>query len=105
MAAKFAFSAMDQRGASREEVHYYTRAVGRDGRPLSLLIVNLSAIGLMARCDDGIEVGERLRVRLPVLGTVGAQARWALGGRMGCELDQPIGLADYEALLAAIARK
>jgi len=44
-----------------------------------------------------------VRVRLPVLGTISAEVRWALGGRFGCELDVTIPLADYMMLLATMA--
>ncbi|GAA0315952.1 hypothetical protein GCM10009087_28040 [Sphingomonas oligophenolica] len=94
----------DDRAISRDEVHYRARATGPDGRPLSLLIVNMSALGMMARADTGYGVGDRLNVTLPVIGTIVAEIRWSLGGRIGCELDRPIDQADYFALLAALIR-
>ncbi|MGY4395846.1 hypothetical protein ACVWZA_001019 [Sphingomonas sp. UYAg733] len=94
----------DNREISRDEVHYRARAYGPDARPLSLLIVNMSALGLMARCDMDIAEGSRLRVTLPVVGVIAAEVRWCLGGRMGCELDHPIDLADYYELLAALIK-
>jgi len=30
--------------------------------------------------------------------------RWSLGGRIGCELDRPIGMAEYYELLAALLK-
>lgn len=94
----------DLRSTPRDEVHYRARAFGPDARPLQLLIVNISAMGLMARCDAAFQAGDRLRVQLPVVGTVAAEIRWSLGGRIGCELDTPIGLADYYELLAALTK-
>lgn len=94
----------DNRDVSRDEVHYRARAYGPDARPLSLLIVNISALGLMARCDMDIAEGARLRVTLPIVGVVAAEVRWCLGGRMGCELDRAIDLADYYELLAALIK-
>lgn len=94
----------DDRAAQRDEVHYRARAFGPDAKAISLLIVNLSAMGLMARCDLPYAVGERLRVALPVVGVVVAEIRWSLGGRIGCELDLPIDLADYYDLLAVLVR-
>ena len=95
----------DLRQLPRDEVHYRARAFGPDAKPLQLLIVNLSAMGLMARCDTGYQPGDRLRVQLPVVGTVAAEIRWSLGGRIGCELDTAIGLADYYELLAALTKQ
>ncbi|MGH6614143.1 PilZ domain-containing protein [Sphingomonas sp.] len=94
----------DNRSLVRDEVHYRARAYGPDAQPLSLLIVNMSALGMMARCDRDIPEGARLRVTLPIVGVVLAEVRWCLGGRMGCELDRPIDLADYYELLAALIK-
>lgn len=95
---------VENRAVPRDEVHYRARAIGPDSKPLSLLIVNMSALGLMARADTGYEIGDKLRVTLPVIGTINAEIRWSLGGRIGCELDQPIDQANYYALLAALIR-
>ena len=95
---------VDQRSAPRDEVHFRTRAIGPDGRTVNMLIVNISALGLMARCDVPYQVGDRLTVTLPIVGTVGAEIRWLLGGRIGCELDETIELANYYDLLAVMLR-
>jgi hypothetical protein len=94
----------ENRAIPRDEVHYRARAAGPDMRPVTLLIVNMSALGLMARCEVEFTPGERLRVSLPVVGTVVAEVRWWLGGRMGCELERPIPLAAYYELLAALLK-
>ncbi|MDY7522484.1 PilZ domain-containing protein [Sphingomonas sp. AAP5] len=94
----------ESRTLVRDEVHYRARAFGPDARQLSLLIVNLSAAGLMARCDLSYGVGDRLRVTLPVVGVVVAEIRWALGGRIGCELDVAIALPEYYELLAVLLK-
>ena len=95
---------VDNRALARDEVHYRARACGPDGKTLSLLIVNISAQGLMARAESAYAIGDRLRITLPVVGTVVTEIRWSLGGRMGCELDHPIDLADYYDLLAVLVR-
>ncbi|QQV76233.1 PilZ domain-containing protein [Sphingomonas aliaeris] len=94
----------ESRATPRDEVHYRARGFGPDARALSLLIVNISAQGLMARYDNDLPVGARLRVTLPIVGVVAAQVRWSLGGRIGCELDHPIGQADYFDLLAVLIK-
>ena len=58
----------------------------------------------LARADTNYDVGDQLRVTLPVVGTVVAEIRWTLGGRIGCELTRPIDLASYYDLLAALVR-
>jgi hypothetical protein len=94
----------DERLVARDEVHHRIRGFGPDARPLNLLVVNISALGLMARCEGEFAVGDRLRLTLPVVGVVAAEVRWSLGGRVGCQLDQPIALSDYYDLLAVMAR-
>jgi hypothetical protein len=92
----------DHRATVRDEVHYRARAIGPDGRGLPLLIVNISAQGLMARYEGDMPVGARLRVTLPVVGVVLGTVRWSLGGRIGCELDAAVPLAKYYELLSAL---
>lgn len=93
----------NNRSVERDEVNYRARAFGPDAQPMTLHIVNVSAMGLMARCDTPHPPGSRLRISLPVVGVVGAEIRWSLGGRIGCELDRPIELSQYYEMLAALA--
>jgi hypothetical protein len=95
----------EDRSVSRDEVHFRAKAIAPGGRPVSILVVNISAMGLMARTDALLETGDCLRVMLPKVGTVVAEVRWALGGRIGCQLDQAIPLSDYYAVLAAMVGK
>jgi len=94
----------EKRELPRDEVDYRARAYGGDAQPVSLQVVNLSAQGLMARVIGDRPVGERMRINLPVVGVIGMEVRWSLGGRIGCELDHPIGMADYYELLAALLK-
>jgi hypothetical protein len=102
MGAALAYS--DRRELPRDEVDYRARATGPDGKPVNLQVVNLSAQGMMARTARDHAIGERLTVALPVIGTVTAEVRWSLGGRIGCELSRAINLADYYELLAAMVK-
>ena len=92
----------DLRKQPRDAVEFRARATGSDGRPLALLVVNTSVQGLMARYDAASHIGidERLSVKLPVIGEVAGVVRWVLGGRIGCELDDPIGAEPYSEMLA-----
>ncbi|MBO9622871.1 MAG: PilZ domain-containing protein [Sphingomonas sp.] len=94
----------DPRRVEREDVHYRARAQAADGKPLALLIVNISPHGLMARCDQELQAGDRIRVTLPAVGTIAAEVRWSLGGRLGCEFEKLVELAAYYDLLAALVR-
>ncbi|QNA83869.1 PilZ domain-containing protein [Sphingomonas sp. So64.6b] len=94
----------DQRERHRVAVFHRTRGIGPDGHVISLVIVDLSVQGLMARCVADLPIGTRLQVTLPRFGTRHATVRWALGGRIGCELDHALDLADYYELLAMLIR-
>jgi hypothetical protein len=45
-----------------------------------------------------------LRIRLPIFGYVDAVVRWSLGGRIGCELERTIPLAEYYTMLTVMIR-
>jgi hypothetical protein len=94
----------EDRSAVRQEVHYRARGHGPDGRGFMLLIANISARGLMARCDAPYQVGDRLTLTLPLVGETAATIRWSLGGRIGCEFDAPIAPVQYFPLLAVLPK-
>lgn len=93
------------RREDRDDVHYRARAFGPDARQVTLIIVNVSPHGLMARCDHEFAIGQRLHVNLPVVGTVIAEVRWSLGGRIGCQFDHAVDLASYYEMLAVLLKK
>ena len=88
-----------ERREERHEVHHRTRAAAVDGPDIAIIVVNLSPNGLMARCEQAIDVGARLHVALPGIGLVHAEVRWSLGGRIGCEFQHSIPLPSYYGLL------
>ena len=92
------------RREGRDDVHYRARAYGPDARQHTFLIVNISPHGLMARCDACFEVGDRIRIQLPVVGVMVAEIRWSLGGRLGAQFDNAIDLASYYELIATLMR-
>ncbi len=102
MAKALAQKASNQRAVERDEVHHRARAIDARGAPAALLIVNITAMGMMARGEMAGDVGDRVRITLPVVGAVAAEIRWALGGRIGFEFTPPIAVADYAAVLKAM---
>ena len=94
----------EKRELPRDEVDYRARAYGGDAQPVGLAGRQHVAQGLMARVVGDRPIGERLHITLPVVGVVIAEVRWSLGGRIGCELDRPIGMAEYYELLAALLK-
>ena len=94
----------DDRRWPRDEVYHRARGFDMRARELQLLIVNISPMGLMARCDAAIQAEERIRVNLPIVGTVAATVRWSLGGRLGCQFDQQVDQASYYEMLANLLK-
>lgn len=92
------------RREDREDVHYRVRAFGPDAKQHTLLVVNISPHGLMARCDAAFETGARLRLQLPVAGVQVVEIRWSLGGRLGAQFEHAIDLASYYELIATMLR-
>lgn len=101
---RYATAVRDARGEPRDEVMHRTHALDGDDRTVKLVLVNMSANGLMARCDRDPSAGDRLRIHLPILGYVDAVIRWSLGDRIGCEFTRTISLADYYTMLAVMIR-
>lgn len=104
MSSHAAMTGHETRGEPRDEVMHRTHAIDADGRRVKLVLVNISPSGLMARCETTPEVGDRLRVHLPIIGEVVAVVRWSLGGRIGCALERTITLADYYGMLSTMLR-
>ena len=92
----------EDRGEPRHEVFHRTSATVPDGGRITVVIVNVSGGGLMARCIDTLEVGDRIDILLPVLGSVKAQIRWSLGGRIGCQFNRPVPTHLYFPFLSAL---
>ncbi|WP_419808046.1 PilZ domain-containing protein [Sphingomonas sp.] len=94
----------EERSEARDPVHHRTRATRPDGKVVSLVVVNTSPGGLMARCDTACNEGDRLRIELPGVGQLPVEVRWSLGGRIGCRVPSPMRLEDYYAMLSAMRR-
>jgi hypothetical protein len=92
---------MNDRAEPRDEVYHRARMTLDDRRIVPVTVVNLSPRGFMARTEVEVGVGETVSVTLPVVGTVAAAVRWALGGRIGCRLERAIEPRAYHALLTA----
>lgn len=93
----------ERRDAVRSEVFFRTRIGGEDGGSSPARIVDVSASGFMARTDAAFAPGDIVTMKLPVVGYVQADVRWALGGRIGCRFTRTIALPKYLELLGALA--
>ena len=94
----------EKRVDDRVPVFHRTRATDAEGQPLTLVIVDLSMSGFMARCALGVAPDTHIRVALPAIGARPARVRWALGGRLGCAFSPALTPDDYYALLASLTQ-
>jgi len=94
----------DRRRADREEVYFRTVARLATGAAFPIELVNLSRVGCMARTHVATTPGTRLKIVVPPQEEVRAKVVWALGGRIGCEFDEPIAAVRFFELLAALPK-
>ena len=92
----------DKRRAARHPVDYTVIAEHRQLGDLPLHIVNISAQGFMAQGEIQIERGERLVMRLPVIGRIEAHLIWAHEGRSGFQFERIIRIDDFLKLVDTI---
>lgn len=76
MSAGAQLSVTDKRRATRHTVDYTVLAEHRQLGELELHIVNISGQGFMIQGEPAIERGERLVIRLPVVGRIEAHLIW-----------------------------
>jgi len=66
---------------------------------IKLLIINLSAHGFMAKCDHELGRGERIVIRLPVIGRIESYLIWAHENRAGFQFERIIRGADFMKII------
>ena len=57
---------------------------------------DVSQCGFMAECRDSVQIGSVVALDVPGIGSVRAQVRWQIGGRMGGMFVDPISLNNCE---------
>ncbi|AXB76741.1 PilZ domain-containing protein [Novosphingobium sp. P6W] len=92
----------DKRRAARHPVDYTVIAEHRQIGDLPLHIINISAQGFMAQGEIDIERGERLVMRLPVIGRIEAHMIWSHEGRSGFQFERIIRIDDFLKLVDTI---
>ncbi|MGV3770820.1 MAG: PilZ domain-containing protein [Sphingobium phenoxybenzoativorans] len=92
------------RRAERELVDFGTKAALR-GLMHEIRVINISALGLMARIDADVRKGDKLIIELPHVRTVDAIVRWVEDGRIGTEFVNPVAQADYALMLVSIPKR
>lgn len=103
IAAKLAFEehAANKRRVEREDVQVSTTLRASGIHSQDIVVRNISTLGFMADATGKFAIDDRVRIRLPALGTVIARLVWARGGQIGCEFEEEIDLTRLRAVLAA----
>ena len=57
----------------------------QDGRETRTLLTNISERGCELRSKEALEIGERVRIDVPGLGSLAAIIRWSADGKAGAE--------------------
>lgn len=95
MSAGAQLTVTDKRRAMRHPVEYKVIAEHRQRGDVHLHIVNLSAQGFMATGDHGLGRGERVAIRLPVVGIIEAHVIWVRDDRSGFQFERIVRLDDF----------
>ena len=100
MASGAQLSATDMRRSTRHPVNYSLIAESLREGDLKLHIANISSHGFMIDGGAGdIVRGDRLIVRLPVIGRIEAYCIWVVDDRAGFQFERLIRADDFSKLI------
>lgn len=99
MSAGAQLTVTDKRRAARHPVDYKVIAEHRQLGDVHLHIVNISAQGFMTQGELGLDRGQRVVMRLPVIGRIESHLIWAHEGRAGFQFERIIRIDDFLKLV------
>lgn len=99
MSAGAQLSVTDMRRAARHPVDFPVIAEHRQLGDMNLHIVNISAQGFMVDGEIPLERGERVVMRLPVIGRIEAHMIWSHEHRSGFQFERIIRVDDFLKLV------
>lgn len=105
MATRIAEPIVDLRRAARHRADHKAIAESRRHGDQTVHIVNLSAHGFMIGNNEVFEHGDRIELRLPVVGRIEAHLIWTVDGRAGFQFERVIRLPDFLALIEKVGVK
>lgn len=92
-------SVTDMRRAARHPVDHPVIAEHQVRGDVKLHICNLSAHGFMVDDAGGLERGDRVIIRLPIIGRIEAYVIWTRDTRAGFQFERIIRLDDFIAMI------
>jgi hypothetical protein len=84
------------RQSERTALNTKTRLTQQNWYTVEVTLCDLSSTGFRALCDDNVSIGSYVMLDVPGLGSVRAQVRWVVGGKMGGQFLDPIRLSRCE---------
>ena len=102
MAGGAHLSVTDMRRSTRHPVDFPVIAEHRVRGDLKMHICNISAHGFMTDNSQTIERGDRLIVRLPLIGRIEAYCIWLADDRSGFQFERIIRLDDFMTMIKEI---
>ena len=99
MTAGANLSVTDLRRAARHPVDFPVIAEHRRLGDLQLHVANLSAHGFMVDNAEGLQRGDRVIIRLPVVGRIEAYVIWNRDERAGFQFERIIRLDDFVSII------
>lgn len=99
MAAGAQLSVTEMRRAARHPVDYPVIGEHRRLGDVQMRIVNISANGFMAEELSDLGRGERVIIRLPIVGRIEAHLIWATEDRAGFQFERILRLDDFMKLI------
>ncbi|MGN6497272.1 MAG: PilZ domain-containing protein [Tsuneonella sp.] len=95
-------SVTDMRRAARHPVDFAVIAEHNVRGDVKLHICNLSAHGFMVDDGQGMTRGDRVMIRLPVVGRIEAYVIWTRDNRAGFQFERIIRLDDFLSVIDEI---
>ncbi len=89
----------DLRQATRHRADFKTIMERPGGGEQFAHICNVSANGFMIDDASGIDRGDRVSVRFPVVGRIESYCVWAVDSRAGFQLERLVRMPDFMAML------
>lgn len=102
MSAGANLSVTDMRRAARHPVDYPVIVEHFRNGDLNLHVCNLSAHGFMVDDAHSLARGDRVIIRLPVVGRIEAYVIWTRDERAGFQFERIIRLDDFVAMIDTI---
>ncbi|MEO6151818.1 MAG: PilZ domain-containing protein [Croceibacterium sp.] len=95
-------SVTDLRRSTRHPVDFPVIGEHRARGDMKLHVCNISAHGFMVDAPPAIDRGDRMIIRLPIIGRIEAYCIWVTDDRAGLQFERILRLDDFMAMIAEL---